>query len=287
MTRNFGGCRRIGILVAAALLSPAFIGVGPVKAQAGSVPAPTQTPGTTTAESAPDLALLRKALAVFAGTTLRVETEFQIDAKGSGAAFTYREHIAIHAKRPGKFRSTVTMYAPDGGQGARYLVVNDGAKVFTYRPGARQYSTATRKAWEASDEDLPVLGLFGSAFMEGFLSDVAKGLGGGDSKTTLETLKTMGLTLTGSPETVDGAELYAYTLDFGGAENTTYRFLIDPAAAVIKQVELKTKDRKMELVMKEKILRLWPTPTIPAGTFRFAPPPGAKKVNQLTVEPFK
>ncbi len=286
MTRSFGGCRRIRITVAA-LLSFAFIGAGPVKAQTEAVPSRTAPEAASTAENAPDLALLRKALAVFAGTTLQAETEFQIDAKGSGAAFTYREHIAIQAKRPGKFRTRITMYAPDGGRGARYMVVNDGAKVFTYRPGARQYSVTTRKAWEASDEDLPVLGLFGSAFMEGFLSDVAKGLGGSDSKATLETLKTMGLTLTGKPETVDGTELYAYTLDFGGPENTAYRFLIDPAAAAIRQIELKTKDRRMELVMKEKILRLWSAPATPAGTFQFVPPRGAKKVNQLTVEPFK
>jgi len=242
-----------------------------------------------------DVSLARKAFAIFRAPSLQVESEFRMDVKAPGLSFRTREQIAAVAKRAGKkFRSTVTMLPADGtagsGSGPRFVVVGDGKQVFTHRPGLRQYAVAPRRAWDAGDDDLTVLGLLASTYLDGFLSDLASAFdaGGADSKMVLDAFKQSGASLTGKPETVDGVDRYVFTLDVSAGGNpTTYRLFIDPMTGALAQLELRTREKGLDLTMTEKVSRLSNSPNAVAtpGTFTFAPPAGTKKVKKLAVEP--
>lgn len=240
-----------------------------------------------------DIALMRKAFAVFDARALQTDSTFVLDAKGGGVSFTARVQLNVLAKRGTgkKSRVNAARGAPESGAppGAKYVVVGGGAQVFTYRPGANQYSVQARKTWDAGDDDLPVLGLFASTYLDGFLSGFNALLASADDKTILEAFKQQGLKLSGEKTGQNGVEGYIFTLDFGKTVGAgpTYRLFVDPATGAMKQLELKTREKNLDVTITETVVRVSAAPGgVTASTFTFTPPAGTKKVKALAVEVF-
>lgn len=247
---------------------------------------PPETPPAVTPLAAPlDLGPLRKAFGALRGSpSLQAQTEMRMDIAGPGMTAVIRESIHVTLKRPNKFRSEVTLRKPDGGAGAKYTVVSDGAQVWTYRPGTKQYSVVSRAAFEKANDDFPVLGLFGSFHTNPMVEAIVT-LPEGADQAFVAALKEDGSTFTGGPETVDGAELYAYTMVLT-KEQITMRFFVEPRAARLARLEMKMKEGDLDIQMTETIRASSATPTLTAGTFQFTVPPGVQKVKKLSVEPF-
>lgn len=279
---------------AVAAFAAFLLASGPtVRAQTPATGAPQTTKQDASATIGVDLVLMRKAFAVFDAPALQTDSTFVLDAKGGGVSFTARVQLNVLAKRGTgkKFRANAALAAPEGNApaGAKYVVVSDGTRVFTHRPGANQYSVQARKTWDAGDDDLPVLGLFASTYLDGFFSGFNALLASADDKTILEAFKQQGLKLSGEKTGQNGVAGYVFTLDFGKTAGVgpTYRLFVDPETGVMKQLELKTREKNMDVTMTESVARVSAAPGgITASTFAFAPPAGTKKVKALAVEVF-
>jgi hypothetical protein len=226
--------RRGKAAMTATMLLAGPVAVGPVGVSfAAPTPADAPvTPNVAPAAVAPlDIALLRRALAVYRAPVLQIESEFVLEVKGPGLTLQQREQIALVTKRADKkFRSTVRMTTAGG---ARYVIVSDGKQVLTHRPGRSQYAVAPRAAWDKTDDNLPALGLFASAYQDGFLADFANALNdprSSDGKALLEHLQKSGGKLTGVME----GDQYVVSMTFPssgpGAKSDTLRLFLDPAS---------------------------------------------------------
>ena len=274
----------------ATMLLAGPVAVGPVGVSfAAPTPADAPvTPNVAPAAVAPlDIALLRRALAVYRAPVLQIESEFVLEVKGPGLTLQQREQIALVTKRADKkFRSTVRMTTAGG---ARYVIVSDGKQVLTHRPGRSQYAVAPRAAWDKTDDNLPALGLFASAYQDGFLADFANALNdprSSDGKALLEHLQKSGGRLTGVME----GDQYVVSMTFPssgpGAKSDTLRLFLDPASASVKQLQIRSQDRNQEVTITETVSRLSTTPAgLNAATFAITPPAGAQKVKSLSIEP--
>ncbi len=235
-----------------------------------------------------DLALFRKAVASLShARTLQSSSEMRVNAQGAGASVTYRERIRITARKPNQFRSDVTLIRPDGQPGARYLVVCDGSHVWTYRPGLGQYSVSSREAFENRDNDFPALGLYAGALFLSNAGVVAAFTGDSsrDAEQTRAGLSAMGMTLNSRAQTVGNVEYRVYTLNMG-RDSFTYKFYVLPQTASIAQVEMKTRQQSLEMQVGERVTGSAPGIAPSASLFRFSPPAGARRVDQINIQPF-
>ena len=235
-----------------------------------------------------DLALFRKAISSLAhGQTLQTSSEMRVNALGAGASVTYRERLRITARKPNQFRSDITLIRPDGKPGARYVVVADGGRVWTYRPGLAQYSVSSRAAFESRDNDFPALGLYAGAL---FLSDggvvpAFAGPSSQDAAQTMAGLRALGMTLTSRAQTAGNVEYRVYTLNMG-RDSFTYKFYVLPQTASIAQVEMNTRQQSLEMQVLERVTSSAPGVAPSASLFRFSPPPGTSRVEQINIQPF-
>lgn len=250
--------------------------------------APLRSVHAQGAVSDADLALFRKSVSALAQVrTLESDSDMRVNAIGAGASVTYRERIRITAQRPNKFHSEITLLRPNGGVGARYVVVSDGSRVWTYRPGLGQYSVASRAEFENRDNDFPALGLYAGAL---FLSDASAvtaftGTASQDSAQTQTALRSMGMTLTSQTTKLDNADYQVFKLNMGKG-GFTYTFFVHPQSAALTLVEMKTRQEPLEMQVMERVNRS-STLSLPSDSlFRFTPPPGARKVAQIAIQPF-
>ena len=271
LTRNSFSC--------AAALALFSFAVVPSSAQA---PALLGTPPT-------DLTLLRQSLALLASTgPLQSTSTMQMSGSKQGISFTFREQVSIIAKQPGKFRAEITQYAADNSPQAHLLVVSDGLKVWTYRPGTNQYSVRSSKSFHDANDDMTALGLAMGGFFLGEGHDLAVGLQNITKDTTPLTLKELaknGVVATQRTEGVDGEDDYVYRLALVN-QGITYRFVINPHTAVLRQIELSGKQNGVTMAFRETIATLGKPGSIAKTAFRFVPPAGAVKIAAISVDPF-
>ncbi len=236
-----------------------------------------------------DLTLLRQSLALLASTgPLQSTSTMQMSGSKQGISFTFREQVSIIAKQPGKFRAEITQYAADNSPQAHLLVVSDGLKVWTYRPGTNQYSVRSFKAFHDANDDMTALGLAMGGFFLGEGHDLAVGLQSITKDTTPLTLKELaknGVVATQRTEGVDGEDDYVYRLALVN-QGITYRFVINPHTAVLRQIELSGKQNGVTMAFRETIATLGKPESIAKAAFRFVPPAGAVKIAVLSVDPF-
>ena len=160
----------------------------PGRAQTPTPPSPAPTAPVAPAPPASptpalDLLPLKKALRPLAGEGLvQSHSNFQMTGSKQGLSFTFREEAHIIAKRPGRFRATLTQFSADNTPQQRLLVVCNGVKVWTYRPGTRQYSVTSFKAFEAANNDVTALGLAVGGFFLGRWAPTGAGLSGPDQR---------------------------------------------------------------------------------------------------------
>ena len=272
------------LLALAGLFAPALPGRAQTPAPA-SPAAPSPAPSAPT----PDLMPLKKALRPLAGEGLiRSRSGFQMTGSKQGLSFTFREEARIVAKRPGRFRATLTQFSADNTPQQRLLVVSNGVTVWTYRPGTRQYSVTSFKAFEAANNDVTALGLAVGGFFLGDGHQLAQGFQGltkSNSADVLTALAGLGVILSGQVQSGNNEDDLAYRMTLT-KQGLTYRFLVNSADGALRQIELAGAQRGVQIAFKEQITQLAPLTTAAKDTFTFAPPPGAAKVPTLSVDPF-
>lgn len=236
-----------------------------------------------------DLTLLKQSLALLASPgPLQSTSTMQMSGSKQGISFTFREQVSIIAKQPGKFRAEITQYSADNSPQAHLLVVSDGVKVWTYRPGTNQYSVRSFKSFHDANDDMTALGLAMGGFFLGEGHDLAVGLQNITKDTTPLTLKELtknGVVVTQRTEGVDGEDDYVYRLALIN-QGITYRFVINPRTARLRQIELSGKQNGVTMAFRETIATLSKPSSIAKTAFQFVPPAGAAKIAALSVDPF-
>lgn len=270
-----------------ALLGPAAL-TAAVQAQAPAPPPPSPA-SPPAAPPALDLLPLRKALKPLAGNgMLESRSNFQMTGSKQGISFTFREEAKITAKRPGRFRAELTQMAADNTPQQRLLVISNGLKVWTYRPGTRQYSVTTYKAFEAANNDVTALGLAVGGFFLGDGHPLAEGFQGltkDNSAEVLSVLSGMGVTLSSKVQAVDNEDDLTYRMTLT-KQGLMYQFIVDPAGGILRRVELSGAQKGVNIAFREEITHLAALTDLPKDTFVFTPPPGAVKVPNVSVDPF-
>ena len=262
-----------------------------------AVPGHAQTtePSTTLTLPAPpvasalDLLPLRKALVPLAGNgALQSFSDFQMTGSKAGISFTFREQAHIIAKRPGRFHADLTQMAADGTPQVRLTVISNGIQVWTYRPGTRQYSVTTYKAFQAANNDVTALGLaIGGFFLgEGHqLTTGFQGLTASNTADVLTALKGMDITLSSKAQSANGEDDLIYQMALL-QQGLTYQFAVDSQTDTLRRVELAGTQKSVQIAFKENIKQIAPTADVSKATFQFMPPAGAVKVKTLSVDPF-
>ena len=236
-----------------------------------------------------DLTLLKQSLALLASPgPLQSTSTMQMSGSKQGISFTFREQVSIIAKQPGKFRAEITQYSADNSPQMHLLVISDGQNVSTYRPGTNQYSVRSSKSFHDANDDMTALGLAIGGFFLGEGHDLAVGLQNITKDTTPLTLKELaknGVVATQRTEGVDGEDDYVYRLALVN-QGITYRFVINPHTAVLRQIELSGKQNGVTMAFRETIATLGKPGSIAKTAFQFVPPAGAAKIAALSVDPF-
>ena len=236
-----------------------------------------------------DLTLLKQSLALLASSgPLQSTSTMQMSGSKQGISFTFREQVSIIAKQPGKFRAEITQYSADNSPQMHLLVISDGQKVSTYRSGTNQYSVRSSKSFHDANDDMTALGLAMGGFFLGEGHDLAVGLQNITKDTTPLTLKELtknGVVVTQRTEGVDGEDDYVYRLALIN-QGITYRFVINPRTAVLRQIELSGKQNGVTMAFRETIATLSKPSSIAKTAFQFVPPAGAAKIAALSVDPF-
>ena len=264
---------------------PVLLGLALI-AEAAS--AQTPTPPSLPAP-APDLTLLKQALAPLAGDgLLQSLSNLQLTGSKQGVSFTFHETARVVAKRPDKFRAYVTQYTAEGAPVRRLVIISDGKKVWTYRPGTRQYCVAPAKAFHAGNNDMTALGLVQGGFFLGEGHEMAQGFAAitqENGSQVLTMLNGLGIRLTSRPEPAggEGDTVYRMVLTRQGI---AYRFFIDPATAHLRRVELSGYQNGVVIMFREKVGEMETPAEVAKTTFAFTPPPGAARVSSMPVDPF-
>ena len=282
-------CHPLTTLIA---LGAAFALAAPGQAQTPPPTPPVTAPLTAPPASAVptlDLMPLKKALRPLSGGGLvQSHSNFQMTGSKQGLSFTFHEEARIVAKRPGRFRATLTQFSADNTPQQRLLVISNGVTVWTYRPGTRQYSVTSFKAFEAANNDVTALGLAVGGFFLGDGHQLAQGFQGltkNNSADVLTALAGLGVLLSSKAQAGNNEDDVTYRMMLT-KQGLTYRFLVNPADSSLRQIELAGAQKGVQIAFKEQITQLAPLTTVPKDTFTFAPPPGTAKVATLSVDPF-
>lgn len=245
----------------------------PAQAQAGVNPA--------------DVSLLQKALAPLVGAAaLETESDIEIVATKAGVTLNVRERLHVVAKKPGKFRSEVSLLASGGGAGENYTVISNGIKVLTVQTAAQQYSLVPLAAFNDANDDMPAQGLFvGPLYLgdQAFAKMIAL-FTKDNNAALLATLKKQGMGVASKTETLDGVALSVVTLTI--AKFGAYRFYVDPQAGALTRMTLNGSHDGLSIAMTERIIRRNPSPAITPATFQLTPPTGARKVKYVPIGSF-
>ena len=275
-------------LAALLALGAVFALTAPGRAQTPAATPPTPAP-TDSSAPALDLLPLKKALRPLSGGgPIQSKSNFQMTGSKQGLSFTFREEAHIIAKRPGRFRAELTQFSADNAPQQRLLVVSNGVTVWTYRPGTRQYSVTSFKAFEAANNDVTALGLAVGGFFLGDGHQLGQGFQGltkSNSAEVLSALAGLGVVLSSKIQSGNNEDDLTYRMALT-KQGLTYQFLVNSASSTLRQIELIGAQKGVKIAFKEKITQLVPLTMVPRDTFTFTPPPGAAKVTTLSVDPF-
>ncbi len=237
----------------------------------------------------PDLMPLKKALAPLAGSGL-LETQSSLKMTGSrgGATFTFRENAHILARRPERFRAELSPVGADGTPRPKLLVVSDGLRVWTYRPGQRAYSVVSRQSFEDANNAVTALGLAVGGFFIGDgreLAEAFRDITKDNSAAVLSALTDTGVTLTSKAQSVGGVDYFVYHMNLN-KQGLAYVFYVNSQTNVLKRIDLTGKTDGMQIAFEETLTTLRVPASVPSDTFTWSPPPGTKKSAAVTVDPF-
>jgi outer membrane lipoprotein-sorting protein len=245
----------------------------PVTPPAVAPPKPTAPPETILLSEA-DTALYKKAIeGVRLSKGAKIESDLKMVVEGDALKITISEKLSITGKAPNKFRAYLAVTAPTQTTATKFTVVSDGQKTFVHRPGTKQY--AVRKVGNGG------MNPFETGLYFGFLVLATSK----DSMGNLDALRTGGGTVTVADETVNGKAYRVFAIA-PPDESFKLRYYIDPATALIEQIEMSAKDNGQSILITEQIHKQSLAAPLTASTFQFAPPKGTKRVPKIAVDDF-
>ena len=235
-----------------------------------------------------DLLPLKKALAPLNGSgVLRSHSTLRMTGTRSGVSVLLREDLQLLSRRPGRFRALLTQYDMTGGPQKKLVVVSNGASVWTYQPGLRQYSVMPLAAFKKADSDIPTLGLVIGGFYLGDghpLVDGFHSITPTNSAAVLSVLGRMDVTLSRETKSIKDQDDYVYSLSLT-RQNLTYRFYVNTLTGALTRVDLAGAQNGTQFSYREDIQNLTPQPPLPNAAFVFTPPPGAVKAVTNPINP--
>lgn len=257
----------------------------PVPATGVSVPtADVSAPAAVSAPTVEDIVLLKKAVDAFQKNAFTLISDVKVKATGSGFVVLLSESIKVSGRFPGVFRSEVTLFEEDGKTpAAKFQVIGNGANVYTYRPGTKQYAVQTVAAFQ-QDFALPSIGV-----LCGLIAS-ADDWGGDDApldadtvQTFLAALKTSGMILeSGAGES--GRRVFSVRTIAEGANSFRVVGTVDAQTGDFVTMEMNGKEGGMKITVTETVRSMVKLPSfVNAG---FTPPVGTKKIPKLSVWPF-
>jgi len=236
-----------------------------------------------------DLLPLKKALAPLdAVGTLQSHTTIRMTGTRLGVSVTLREDLQVVSRFPNHFRASLTQYDTQGGPQKKVIVVSNGAFVWTYRPGLRQYSVMSLAAWKKADNDIPTLGLVIGGFYLGDGRQLVQGVHSitpANSAEVLTVLSGMDVALSRQVKSAGGQDDYVYSLMLS-KQNLAYQFYVGSQTSRLVRVDLSGAQDGTEFAYREDIRRITPRTAVPNSTFVFAPPLGTVKTPVVSINPF-
>lgn len=235
-----------------------------------------------------DLLPLKKALAPLNGSgVLRSHSTLRMTGTRAGVSVLLREDLQIVSRRPGRFHALLTQYDMTGGPQKKLVVVSNGASVWTYRPGLRQYSVMSLAAFEKADSDIPTLGLViggfylgeGHPFVEGLHSVTA-----GNSAAVLSMMNSMGIALSRETKSAKDHDDYVYSLTLT-KQSLAYQFYVNTQTGALTRADLTGTQDGIRISYREDIVSIAAQPPVPSTAFAFTPPPGAVKAFTAPLHP--
>lgn len=238
----------------------------------------------------PDLDLLAKTVANFVKSErYQTESELQLNATSSGTTLKSSAQVKTLAQSPQQFRSEITFGTPGSSGGRQYIVVSNGKQVWIYQPDLKQYAVSDYANFNKSDNSF-LIGMSSSLFLEiapEFKSMRVQGSISDQNirEVLVEMLRSENALIKGGRRSIEGRDYYVYEYT-DPKEGYTINALVAPAQATVEQLRIMSKSEGVDVVINEKILRRVENPPLTPDTFNFAPPPGAKKVKSISLEPF-
>jgi outer membrane lipoprotein-sorting protein len=253
-----------------------------------AAPTPAATPTAAPTATAPELKLLGKAIAIFWQGN-RAQSESQIvmtfQTKGNkGNPVQINANVKTIAQTGDRFRSELTISRSGSPTSISYSIVCDGQTVWMYRPDKRQYSQSTFAQFKPQPYSL-LVGLSTVFFVSmpeaGRKAVIADIRAGGDPFKSLTPSQIANFK--GSIREVDGQNLRVYAFD-NPAEKSGFSGFIQPETGTLKRVEFVSNTSEVDVKIVEKIVSYTTTTNPNTKSFRFAPPPGVKKVQSVATD---
>jgi len=274
-------------------LTAALSGVCPavynqfVRAQAAPKNTSVQQQNPTQNEKDVYLPLLARTLVNFlTPKTYRSDSRMEIEGEYGAANVKFTVNINTSVKAPNQFRSEISFPGNNGVPVRRYTVISNGKQVWTYRPDARQYAVSSYAEFDRSDNSF-LIGLLPSLYLNLFPS-VQESIASGsfDYKDLLTQLQADSNGVKWKKQNIEGKEYYLYGIDEPKSAYQ-FNFFVEPETATIKQIQLEGREKEMNIIVKDKIIRRVENPTLAANTFTFSPHRGVKRVKTISINPFE
>lgn len=241
-----------------------------------------------------DFALFAKACGPYISSSYQSvsDLKFQLVGKTPDQKANFSAKINVLAASSGKYRSGISFVLPDGSAGPMYQIVNDGTNVSVSNTKSQEYSVSPSADFQDSGDSFLATGLFGG-LMRGEFSALAKLFDDPQVRDAdpaeiedgiRKGLKSKGGEITQTTETVGGTEMTIFVLSMPSGK---FRFMVDPASAQMRRVEMKTStDEGLDITITETITSIKTPGTINKDSFEFSAPGGSKKVEKVSISPF-
>ena len=249
-------------------------------------PATSPAPAPAAAPAPTDFALLQKALAPMSAAGLKLSSAVALTGSTSGMSVSGHTRLEVIAQRPGRFRITATRVSDQGVAQQKFILVSNGAKVWTYAPGTNRYSVMPLATFSAGDDVFLLEGLLASFYLDAGkdIATLAQGLNSGDRAATLLDMKKLGVTFTQQPPSADSPEEVVYRMAISKNGYNVY-FHASSRTSQLTRFELTGAEDGTQIAMREDVAQISSLPSVPKGTFYFMPPAGAVRTAHVSVGP--
>ena len=267
-----------------ALLS---LGLLTVPILAGRADAPVPTPAPAVSPAPADFALLQKALAPMGNAGgLKLSSTMALTGNASGMSVAGHTRLEVIAQRPGRFRITGTRVNDQGVAQQKFVLVSNGAKVWTYAPGTNKYSVMPLAAFSSSDDAFLMEGLLASFYLDAGkdIASLAQGLNSGDRAATLLDMKKQGVAFTRQPPSADSPDETVYRMAISKGGYNVF-FHANSHTGQLTRFELTGTSDGTQIAMREDVTQISSLSSVPKGTFYFMPPAGAVRTAHVSVGP--